>query len=1255
MRKRALVFIFLLNISFAFCQVNLNTGLMAYYPFNGNANDISGNNNNAIFNNATLTADRFGALNSAYHFNGTNNYIQIPNSSTLNTTNSISLVAWVKATGFYYGTCHGNRILMKGATDATPGNYSLNFDDNLITNNQNCFIATPDTLHETFDARNAGSPQFLQKNQWYCVVYTNDGTTTKFYVNCQLVDSRPSAGINYTNSEDLYLGKLNNPTYPFWLNGDLDEVRIYNRALTVDEVNVLGGCNATSGCTPTFQKRYGGNKGEISYGVATNTDGSFVLAAYTNSFGNSGYDGYLQKMDKNGNVLWSKAIGGAGNDYFYRIKQTLDGGYIAVGNSTSFGGAAAGVVWMVKTDANGNVQWARKYDDGNNIGSIGWDVVATSDGGFALTGTNRFAAGTGNVMVLKTDNNGVVTWAKSFDSGSTDESLALVEDADSLVVSAHQYGQSASFYDLVVMKLNKLNGNVVWAKNYDLESKANRSYEIYKTAAGFSLSVSQDVGFSTILPDLVIINTNVNGNPLSIKKVAHTTSGTPLGYMPTGDGGYITAMVESNNPNADINLVKVNSAGAIQWTKKYGGAGTQASLAIKQTSDGGYVLSGYNSSTPSISDSADILVIKTDSLGNTPGCNIGTATPTITSPPYTFNPSFVWASTTNLSFGATGITPAVVNVNPFTTTLCVSCQSVTDTIIINDYTAVTALDKCKNILTVGDDAIKYKAGDTVLLIQMKGAVIDSTNTAAFGTITNYKNAGNYEFNYIKSRNGNLIELKNTLTKQYDLPDGKVQLIRVPFYQKLNTTSVLTSQQWNGSTGGVLAFNVADTLALNADINVSGKGFRGGQAIANALFTCNIDSFYVKNNDGQNAAMKGEGIFANTSLLSGKGKAANGGGGGNAVNAGGAGGGNAGAGGHGGKQYVGACNTNFDNGGIEGAPVPYNNTNNKIFMGGGGGAGHQNDNLLTGGGNGGGIAIITAGYLKSNAYKIIADGQTVQHINSVNDDGKSGAGAGGAVLLNINSFIDASDINTKGGVGDYVGNNVARHGPGGGGGGGAIWLKQNALPALSSALTNGGNSGTNTSFSNDAWGATPGQQGATIFDLKLPVDNVLFKPTFDSAKLHIEVLTCTNFKFWGLTDAITSQIVKWQWSLGDGYTDTIQTFSHNYITPGTYPVKLMATDIYGCVATFKVDLTVLCRCEAIKLSTANPTRDVITISGLGCGVNTLILYNMLGQKITSVTGDNASETITVSNLPKGMYIVRIINKDKIIKHLKVEKM
>ena len=210
--------------------------------------------------------------------------------------------------------------------------------------------------------------------------------------------------------------------------------------------------------------------------------------------------------------------------------------------------------------------------------------------------------------------------------------------------------------------------------------------------------------------------------------------------------------------------------------------------------------------------------------------------------------------------------------------------------IINDYTPVIAFNPCNNSITV-ENTTKFNVGDTILMIQMKGAIIDSTNSSGFGTITDYKNAGNYEYNYVKNKSGNIVELKNKLTRQYDLPGGKVQLIRVPYYINANVSATLICLPWNGSIGGVLVFNVKDTLILNADLDVSSKGFRGGTNGNN--LTNNWDCFeqaYSYPSNSSLGAPKGEGI---TTIINtkGRGALANGGGGGEDHNSGGAGGGN----------------------------------------------------------------------------------------------------------------------------------------------------------------------------------------------------------------------------------------------------------------------------------------------------------------------------------------------------------------------------
>ena len=235
---------FLLMTEFCFAQVNLKQGLQAWYPFNGNANDESGNNNNPVKNNATITSDRFGNPNSAYHFNGLYQYIQIPNKPSLNFGKEISLSVWVRPTGFYYGICHASQLISKGGGNYNPGNYALRFDDALYSAGNGCNGSKCDTLHQNF--RGTGTVlkpypgDFIKKNKWYNVLYTNDGKTAKLYVDCELKYS-VTFPETFTNNEDLFFGKSDDEFFPFWLNGDLDDIRIYNRALDADEIFSL--CN----------------------------------------------------------------------------------------------------------------------------------------------------------------------------------------------------------------------------------------------------------------------------------------------------------------------------------------------------------------------------------------------------------------------------------------------------------------------------------------------------------------------------------------------------------------------------------------------------------------------------------------------------------------------------------------------------------------------------------------------------------------------------------------------------------------------------------------------------------------------------------------------------------------------------------------------------------------------------------------------------------------------------------------------------
>lgn len=242
MKLLVAVLFFLLFTTGLAAQNKLSINLAVHYQFNNTAADISGNNNNPSFNNTTFTTDRFGNANSAVHFNGVNTYVQIPNNPSINFKNTITLSAWVRPTGFYYDICHASSILNKGAADYFPGNYSLRFDDALFTEGKGCSgDRLKDTLHMNFRA--TGTPlkpygPFIEKNKWYHVVYTNDGSIATLYVDCEAKYTVPFKE-TFVNNDDLFLGKTNDDFFPFWFNGDLDDVRIYSRALSKTEIELL--------------------------------------------------------------------------------------------------------------------------------------------------------------------------------------------------------------------------------------------------------------------------------------------------------------------------------------------------------------------------------------------------------------------------------------------------------------------------------------------------------------------------------------------------------------------------------------------------------------------------------------------------------------------------------------------------------------------------------------------------------------------------------------------------------------------------------------------------------------------------------------------------------------------------------------------------------------------------------------------------------------------------------------------------------
>jgi hypothetical protein len=224
-------------------------GLIACYPFNGNANDYSGNENHGTpKGGVTLTADRFGNANSAYLFDGTDDYIQIKNSDTLN-PKQITISAWYFATKSFQG--NGNNVIIHKPYIGghTPPYYQWHLG---VSGDQ---YGNPDTFGfigwvaiPTHFGVAVVLPTADLVGKWQHVVTSFDGTTLNVYVNGKLGNTLtlPSVTSIDSYSTDVFIGKhgdLNRPSDH--TPGIIDDIRIYNRVLTEVESKQLYGVDST--------------------------------------------------------------------------------------------------------------------------------------------------------------------------------------------------------------------------------------------------------------------------------------------------------------------------------------------------------------------------------------------------------------------------------------------------------------------------------------------------------------------------------------------------------------------------------------------------------------------------------------------------------------------------------------------------------------------------------------------------------------------------------------------------------------------------------------------------------------------------------------------------------------------------------------------------------------------------------------------------------------------------------------------------
>jgi hypothetical protein len=448
---------------------------------------------------------------------------------------------------------------------------------------------------------------------------------------------------------------------------------------------------------------------------------------------------------------------------------------------------------------------------------------------------------------------------------------------------------------------------------------------------------------------------------------------------------------------------------------------------------------------------------------------------------------------------------------------------------INSYGRVISIGT-DNVIVDAVSYANFNAGDTVLLIQMKGISIDVAELASFGSATKIiGDPGRAEFLTIESKpGGNQITFRSDIANTLFDPSGYVQLVRVPSYNYAIVDAKLECEPWDSTskTGGVLTAIIGRTLSLQADIDASGHGFKGGDTTKGYGICSEVGPWnkwvYSSNSPLDSAGLKGEGLtnFADISgvgtppylpllpkFANGKGSNFSGGGGGNGRFSGGGGGANYGKGGRGGRQKT-DCGLGM--GGEPSKEIPGASTLFKgLFPGGGGGGSTYNGGTATKGGNGGGIIILICDTIKGNGNKILARGAAPAG-DATGNAGAGGGGAGGSIALYLQSYSagpPASNLTISANGGNGGSNTTQIFGEGGGGGGGFVTTNLvSGVPAGVTKTVTGGALGTRLGVLNLG---QPGTDGIIRTDFVPVLNGFLFNSIRSSVTGNQVDSICSN--------------------------------------------------------------------------------------------------------------------------------------------------
>jgi hypothetical protein len=263
-----------------------------------------------------------------------------------------------------------------------------------------------------------------------------------------------------------------------------------------------------------------------SLGVQETSDGGYILAGWTGSYGSGCSDAWLIKLNSDGEEEWNKTFGGSVLDGGDSVKQTLDGGFIITGRTDSFCSGGNGDAWLVKTDMYGDELWNRSY--GGHYLDYGRSVLQTSDSGYIFCGsTSSFGAGSHDAWLVRTDMFGNELWNKTFGGSAWDQANSVVETSDGGYFLTGDYTDPVQGdLEMYLVKTDS-EGNEEW--NYTIEHESRGvtdtgSYGIQTSDGGY-IATGETGEYNLALVDLLLVKLEGSNQAPSAPQISGPVNG----------------------------------------------------------------------------------------------------------------------------------------------------------------------------------------------------------------------------------------------------------------------------------------------------------------------------------------------------------------------------------------------------------------------------------------------------------------------------------------------------------------------------------------------------------------------------------------------------------------------------------------------------------------------------------------------------------------------------------------------------------